>query len=148
MCERFDFFDDTDLIEYIDNLCKRVKLSMSEIVELVGDYMTMTLVEGGYLFFKTEKGVLLVPENMMRQPIKGGRSEKLHKEIIIRASEYLCKEDAIRYIRWLLDVSIGATPKYTTGSFDKVSRKEFYEIAYSKDCEVTDFGWGKLIIWK
>ena len=146
MSERFHFIDDADLVKYIENLCKLVPLSMSQIVELVGDYMTMTLVEGGYLFFKTEKGVLLVPENLMRQPVKG--SEKLHKEIIIQASEYLCKEDAIRYIRWLLDVSIGATPKYTTGSFDKVSRKEFYEIAYSKDCEVTDLDWGKLIIWK
>ena len=55
MSERFDFFDDTELLEHIDNLCKRVPLSMSEIVKLVGDYMTMTLVEGGYLFFKTEK---------------------------------------------------------------------------------------------
>lgn len=146
MSERFDFFDDADLVKYIENLCKRVPLSMSEIVELVGDYMTMTLVEGGYLFFKTEKGVLLVPENMMRQPVKG--SEKLNKEIIIQASEYLCKEDAIRYIRWLLDVSIAATPNYTTGSLDKVSRKEFYEIVYSKQCEVTDLDWGKLIIWK
>ena len=148
MCKRFDFFGDTEFIEYIDNLCKRVPLSMSEIVELVGDYMTMTLVEGGYLFFKTEKGVLLVPENMMKQPVKDGRSEKLHKEIIIQASEYLCKEDAIRYIRWLLDVSIAATPKYTTDSFDKVSKKELYEIAYSNPCEVTDLDWGKLIIWK